>query len=91
MRGTGAGGGPPAGSPSPSRDRGFGRTELARTCHDLRLRYVIRIKPDVRVAHPSYTGRLDDYPIRKGMWRVLTDAEYRSDKAVRLNVVIRWK
>jgi hypothetical protein len=72
-------------------DRGFGRAELAKTCHDLRLRYLIRIKPDVRVTHPSYAGRLDDYPIRKGMWRVLAGAEYRGDKAVRLNVVIRWK
>lgn len=72
-------------------DRGFGRTELARTCHDLKLRYLIRIKPDVRVAHPSYTGRLDEYPIKRGMWRVLAGAEYRSDKAVSLNVVIRWK
>jgi hypothetical protein len=72
-------------------DRGFGRTELANTCRDLRLRYLIRIRPDVRVAHPSYTGRLDDYPVKRGMWRVLTDAEYRSDKAARLNVVIRWK
>ena len=34
-------------------DRGFGRAEPARTCHDLRLRYVIRIRPDVRVAHPG--------------------------------------
>jgi hypothetical protein len=72
-------------------DRGFGRTELARTCAGLKVRYLIRIKPDVRVAHPSYTGRLDDYPIQKGMWRVLAGAEYRSDKAVTLNVVIRWK
>lgn len=72
-------------------DRGFGRTELAKTCRELCLRYLIRIKPDVRVAHPSYTGRLDDYPIKKGMWRVLTEAQYRSDKAVSLNVVIRWK
>jgi hypothetical protein len=72
-------------------DRGFGRAELARTCEGLKLRYLIRIKPDVRVTHPSYTGRLDDYPIRKGMWRVLAGAEYRSDRAVSLNVVIRWK
>jgi hypothetical protein len=72
-------------------DRGFGRAELAKTCRDLHLRYVIRIKPEVRIAHPSYTGRLDEYPIKKGMWRVLADAEYRSDKAVSLNVVIRWK
>jgi hypothetical protein len=72
-------------------DRGFGRTELARTCEELKLRYLIRIKPEVCVTHPSYTGRLDEYPVKKGMWRVLTDAEYRSDRAVTLNVVIRWK
>ena len=72
-------------------DRGFGRAALAKTCHDLRLRYLIRVKPDVRVTHPSYAGRLDDYPIRRGMWRVLSGAEYRSDKVVSLNVVIRWK
>jgi hypothetical protein len=72
-------------------DRGFGRTELARVCLDLGVRFLIRIKPDVRVTHPSYTGRLDDYPIKKGMWRVLADAQYRSDQAVTLNVVIRWK
>jgi hypothetical protein len=72
-------------------DRGFGRAELAKTCHELKVRYLIRITPDVRVAHPSYTGRLDDYPLRKGCWRVLGGAEYRSDKAVTLNVVIRWK
>jgi hypothetical protein len=72
-------------------DRGFGRTELARTCRELGVRFLIRIKPDVRVTHPNYTGRLDDYPIRKGMWRVLAGAQYRSDRAVILNVVIRWK
>jgi hypothetical protein len=72
-------------------DRGFGRTELATTCRDLCLKYLIRIRPEVRVAHPSYTGRLDEYPVKKGMWRVLAGAEYRSDKAATLNVVIRWK
>ena len=72
-------------------DRGFGRTELAKTCLELKIRFLIRIKPDVRVAHPSYAGRLDDYPVKPGVWRVLTGAEYRSDGAVRLNVVIRWK
>jgi hypothetical protein len=72
-------------------DRGFARADLAKTCEGLKLRYLIRIKPDVRVSHPSYTGRLDDYPIKKGMWRVLTGAEYHSDKAVSLSVVIRWK
>jgi hypothetical protein len=72
-------------------DRGFGRTELARTCEDLKLRCLIRIKTVGRITHPSYTGRLDEYPIKKGLWRVLADAEYRSDKAVSLDVVIRWR
>ena len=72
-------------------DRGFGRTELAKTCRDLGVRFLIRIKPDVCVTHPRYRGRLDDYPIKKGAWRVLTGAEYRADRAVTVNVVIRWK
>jgi hypothetical protein len=72
-------------------DRGFGRAELARTCHELGIHYLIRIRPDVCIQHKSYSGNLRDYPVKKGMWRVLSDAEYRSDGAVRLNVVIRWK
>jgi hypothetical protein len=72
-------------------DRGFGRAELAKTCEELKLQYLIRIKPEVCVSHPSYAGRLDEYPVKKGMWRVLAGAEYRSDGAVTLHVVIRWK
>jgi Transposase DDE domain len=72
-------------------DRGFGRAELAKTCQDIGVSFVIRIKPDVRVRHPRYTGRLDDFPIRPGCWRTLTGAEYRSDGAVTLTVAIRWK
>jgi len=34
-------------------DRGFGRSELARTCQRLAFHYVIRIKPDVWVECPS--------------------------------------
>jgi hypothetical protein len=72
-------------------DRGFGRAELAKTCQQIGVSFVIRIKPDVRVRHPRYAGRLDDFPIRPGCWRTLTGAEYRSDGAVTLNVAIRWK
>jgi hypothetical protein len=72
-------------------DRGFGRAESARTCQAPRPRFPTRARPAVRVARPSYTGRPDEYPIRKGVWRVLAGAEYRSDQAVRLDVVIRWK
>jgi hypothetical protein len=72
-------------------DRGFGRAELAKTCRDVGLSFVIRIRPDVRVRHPRYAGRLDDLPIRPGCWRTLAGAEYRSDGVVTVNVAVRWK
>lgn len=69
-------------------DRGFGRTERANTCRDLGLRYLIRIGPDLRVTHPSYTGRLEDSTIQKGMWWVPAGSEYRSDGVTTRNAVI---
>ena len=72
-------------------DRGFGRTELARTCQHLRFRYLIRIKPDVWVEGASYRGNLQDYPVKKGMAVVLRDVRYRQDEPVTQQVVIRWK
>jgi hypothetical protein len=72
-------------------DRGFGRAELAKTCRQIGVSFVIRIKPDVRVHHRRYRGRLDDFPIRPGCWRTLSGAEYRSDRVVTVNVAIRWK
>lgn len=73
-------------------DRGFGRTELARTLLGLvNVSFVIRIRPDVRVRHPRFTGKLVDYPVRKGMRRVLRGVQFRSTDPVGVNVVIRWK
>jgi len=72
-------------------DRGFGRTELARTCQQLGFRYVIRIKPDVCVDGPQYRGNLLDYPVQKGMAVVLRDVRYRKEDPVTQHVVIRWK
>jgi hypothetical protein len=73
-------------------DRGFGRTELARTLLGLTaVSFVIRVKPHVAVRHPAFTGKLVDYPVRKGMRRVLRGAEFRSTDPVDVNVVIRWK
>ena len=72
-------------------DRGFGRSELARTCRHLSFHYVIRIKPEVWVECPGFRGKLSHYPVRKGMQRVLTDVEYRRRDPVRQNVVIYWK
>jgi len=71
-------------------DRGFGRTELARTCQKLGLRYIIRIKPDVWVESSGFRGKLRDFPVSKGMCRVLRDVLYRKRDPVRQHVVIRW-
>ncbi len=72
-------------------DRGFGRAELARACGQIGLHFVIRVKPDAGVRHPRYRGLLCDYPVRKGVGRVLRGAAYRLSDPVTLNVVIRWK
>ncbi len=73
-------------------DRGFGRTERARLCQEeLKFRYLIRIKSDVTIAHPSYRGLLHDYPVKKGMRRLLKGVRYRQKEPVTLNLVIRWK
>jgi len=72
-------------------DRGFGRTELARTCQQLRFHYVIRIRPDVWIRCPTFAGKLLDYPVRKGIQRFLKQVSYRKDDAVRHHVVIHWK
>ncbi len=73
-------------------DRGFGRTELARTLLGLtNVSFVIRIKPQVKVRHPKFEGKLVDYPVKKGVRRVLRGAQFRSTDPVSVNVVIRWK
>jgi hypothetical protein len=73
-------------------DRGFGRAELARTLLGMvNVSFVIRIKPRVKVQHKSFTGKLIDYPVKKGMRRVLRGVQFRAKDPVGLNVVIRWK
>ena len=72
-------------------DRGFGRTEMARLCQQLKFRDLIRIKADVWIDHPSYRGLLHDYPIKKGMRRLLKQTHYCKSDPVTHNLVIRWK
>jgi hypothetical protein len=72
-------------------DRGFGRTELARTCQFIGFHYVIRIRPDVWVANRVFRGKLLDFPVRRGLARVLKNVAYRKRRPVRQHVVIRWK
>jgi len=72
-------------------DRGFGRTALATFCQRHRFGYVIRIQPSVTVRLHGFHGKLLDYPVYKGIARVLKRVSYRSDDAVIQNVVVRWK
>jgi len=71
-------------------DRGFGRTELARFCQKHGFSYVIRIQPKVQVNCAGYKGTLLDYPVHKGICKLLRSVAYRSHHAVTQNIVIRW-
>jgi hypothetical protein len=72
-------------------DRGFGRTALATFCQQQGLGYVIRIQPSVTVRLQGFRGKLLDYPVKKGIAKVLKRVSYRSDGAVIQNVVVHWK
>jgi hypothetical protein len=72
-------------------DRGFGRTALASFCQRQGFGYVIRIQPKVTVRLRGFYGKLLDYPVYKGIAKVLKRVSYRSDGAVTQNVVIHWR
>lgn len=72
-------------------DRGFGRCALAAFCQQYHFSYLIRIQPKVKVKLKGFEGKLLDYPVFKGIARVLKDVAYRSDGAVKQNIVIRWR
>ena len=72
-------------------DRGFGRTEMARLCQELKFHYIIRIKPDVWVRCPGFQSKLCHYPVKKGMCRVLKCTQYRRKNPVEQQVIVRWK
>jgi hypothetical protein len=72
-------------------DRGFGRAEWAAVCQELGFRYVVRIKPDVTISCSRYRGVLRKYPTKRGMAHLLGEVDYRQDKRVVHNIVIRWR
>lgn len=72
-------------------DRGFGRAEWAAVCRELNFRYVVRIKPDVTISCRRYWGVLRKYPVERGTAHLLRDVDYRKDRRVRHNLVVRWK
>jgi hypothetical protein len=72
-------------------DRGFGRTALASFCQKHGFGYLIRIQPTVTVRLKGFRGKLLDYPVKKGIAKVLRRVNYRSDEALTQSVVIRWR
>lgn len=72
-------------------DRGFGRCALAAFCRRQGFSYLIRIQPKVTVKLKGFHGKLLDYPVRKGIAKVLKDVAYRADGAVTQHVVVRWR
>jgi hypothetical protein len=72
-------------------DRGFGRTALASFCQSQGFHYLIRIQPKVTVRLHGFHGKLLDYPVKKGIAKVLKRVSYRSDEAVIQSVVVRWR
>ena len=72
-------------------DRGFGRTALATFCQRHRFGYLIRIQPSVTVRLHGFHGKLLDYPVYKGIAKVLKRVSYRSDGAVTQSVVVHWR
>ena len=71
-------------------DRGFGRTMLAEFCQKQEFGYLIRIQPSVTVRLKGFHGKLLDYPVKKGIAKVLRQVIYRSDAAITQSVVVRW-
>ncbi len=72
-------------------DRGFGRTELARTCQELGFHYVIRIKPNVYVQCGQFRGVLTRFPVHRGMAQLLENVQFRRQHPVVQHVAIYWK
>ena len=71
-------------------DRGFGRTELARFFQRYSLDYVIRSSPKVHVRCANYSGKLIDYPVYKGICKLVKHVAYRQHHSVSQNIVVRW-
>jgi hypothetical protein len=45
----------------------------------------------VTVKFKGFAGKLLDYPVKKGIAKVLKDVAYRADGAVTQHVVVRWR
>ena len=71
-------------------DRGFGRAEMARQCQKMGFDYIIRIRPEVYIYHPEFTGKLLDLPLQPGYSKVFGNAAYRQTKPVVQHLAVLW-
>ena len=71
-------------------DRGFGRTELARTLQEIGLGYVIRVTGTVCFLSGCYRGRLDELRLRPGRRRDLGFGHYRLRNSLWQRVLVYW-
>jgi hypothetical protein len=71
-------------------DRGFGRTEMARLCQEVRFHYILRIQASAWIGSRRFTGRLGDYPIRRGQRHLLRNVWYRKTRPVLQQVAVVW-
>ena len=72
-------------------DRGFGRTELARTCQQIGFHCVIRIKPEVYVQCREFHGKLERLPVKRGTQRLLKEVLFRKRNPVTQPMAVCWK
>jgi hypothetical protein len=61
-------------------DRGFGRTDLFPFLKEQSLSYVIRVKGDVWIECPGYSGQLNHYALSPGQTFKLKQVGYRKTK-----------
>ena len=78
-------------------DRGFRRASLLRWLQEMprhtgrMVDYVVRLKGNARIQTPDgYQGLLRNYPLRPNRYVFLPGAQYRSDGAVAVNLVLCW-
>lgn len=71
-------------------DRGFGRAEMARQCQKMGFDYIIRIRPEVYICHPDFTGKLLDLPLELGYSKVFRNVAYRQNRPVNQHVAVLW-
>ena len=71
-------------------DRGFGRAALFGFVDSLGMGYVVRVRGRVHVQCRSYSGLLEEYPLKEGETVDLGQVVYREDGIAKTRLVLHW-